>query len=82
LNHIEIHLGVIYYSRLLLGDTVPKNIFNNEVGDFVQRASLQGGTDCHPNFRDACETQKVCEAVIDSAKSRSWKDTGVEWVDK
>jgi hypothetical protein len=30
----------------------------------------------------AYETQKVCEAVIDSANSRSWKDTGVDWVEK
>ena len=30
-------------------------------------------------FKEAQETQKVCEAVLDSAKQRSWKDTGVTW---
>lgn len=54
--------------------------FVHQVADFLK--ALQDGTECHPNFRDAYETQKVCEAVIDSANSRSWKDTGVEWVEK
>ncbi len=54
--------------------------FVHQVADFLK--SVEEGTDCHPNFRDAYETQKVCEAVIDSANSRSWKDTGVEWVEK
>ncbi len=54
--------------------------FVHQVADFLK--ALQDGTECHPNFRDAYETQKVCEAVIESANSRSWKDTGVEWVEK
>lgn len=54
--------------------------FVHQAADFLK--SLQEGTECHPTFRDAYETQKVCEAVIESAKSRSWKDTGVEWVEK
>ncbi|MGN6494260.1 MAG: Gfo/Idh/MocA family protein [Agriterribacter sp.] len=54
--------------------------FIHQVADFLK--ALEEGTECHPNFRDAYETQKVCEAVIDSANSRSWKDTGVEWVEK
>jgi predicted dehydrogenase len=52
--------------------------FIHQVADFF--ASLETGKDCSPNFRDALETQKVCEAVLDSAASRSWKDTGVEWL--
>lgn len=51
--------------------------FIHQVADFFE--SLQTGKDCSPTFRDALETQKVCEAVLDSASSKSWKDTGVEW---
>jgi predicted dehydrogenase len=50
--------------------------FIHQVADFLK--SLETGEPCGPTFRDALETQKVCEAVIDSANSRSWKDTGVE----
>jgi predicted dehydrogenase len=51
--------------------------FTHQVADFLK--SLETGEPCHPTFRDALETQKVCEAVIDSANSRSWKDTQVDW---
>lgn len=54
--------------------------FIHQVADFLK--SLETGVDCHPTFKDAYETQKVCEAVIDSANSKSWKDTGVEWQEK
>lgn len=54
--------------------------FIHQVADFLK--SLETGSDCHPTFKDAYETQKVCEAVIDSANSKSWKDTGVEWKEK
>jgi predicted dehydrogenase len=54
--------------------------FVHQVADFLK--SLEDGSECHPNFRDAYETQKVCEAVIDSANSKSWKDTGVDWLEK
>ncbi|MEP0713562.1 Gfo/Idh/MocA family oxidoreductase [Algoriphagus sp.] len=54
--------------------------FIHQVADFFK--SLEDGTACHPTFRDAFETQKVCEAVINSAHERAWKDTGVEWVEK
>jgi predicted dehydrogenase len=50
--------------------------FIHQVADFLK--SLETGEPCSPTFQDALETQKVCEAVIDSANSRSWKDTGVE----
>ena len=36
--------------------------------------SLETGEPCAPTFKDALETQKVCQAVIESANSRSWKD--------
>ena len=54
--------------------------FIHQVADFFY--SLQSGEPCHPTFRDAFETQKVCEAVINSANERAWKDTGVDWVEK
>ena len=51
--------------------------FIHQVADFLK--ALQSGAPCNPTFKDAYETQKVCDAVIESANSRSWKDTGVEW---
>ncbi|QHT67471.1 Gfo/Idh/MocA family oxidoreductase [Rhodocytophaga rosea] len=54
--------------------------FIHQAADFMK--SLETGEPCHPTFEDALETQKVCEAVIDSARSRSWKDTGVAWQEK
>lgn len=50
--------------------------FIHQVADFLK--SLETGEPCAPTFRDALETQKVCEAVLESAASKSWKDTGVE----
>ncbi|QIP16212.1 Gfo/Idh/MocA family oxidoreductase [Spirosoma aureum] len=51
--------------------------FIHQVADFLK--SLETGEPCAPTFKDALETQKVCEAVLDSAASKSWKETGVEW---
>ena len=47
-----------------------EHTFVHAVADFL--ASLDQGTDIHPNFRDALETQYVCDAVLDSAKSGQW----------
>jgi predicted dehydrogenase len=49
-----------------------EHTFVHQVADFLK--SLQEGKPCNPTFRDALETQKVCEAVLDSAKERAWKD--------
>lgn len=49
--------------------------FVHQAADFLQ--SLELGEDCHPTFKDALETQKVCAAVIESATARRWKDTNV-----
>ena len=49
--------------------------FVHQAADFLR--SLETGEDCSPTFKEALETQKVCEAVLDSATSKSWKDTGV-----
>lgn len=50
--------------------------FVHQVADFLK--SLEAGTPCSPTFKEALQTQKVCEAVIESANTRSWKDTHVD----
>lgn len=50
--------------------------FIHQAADFLK--SLEDGKPCQPDFKNAYETQKVCEAVIQSANSRAWADTGVE----
>ena len=54
-----------------------EHTFVHQVADFLK--SLETGEPCSPTFQEAMETQKVCEAVIESANTRSWKDTGVTW---
>ena len=49
-----------------------EHTFVHQVADFL--ASLESGKPCNPTFRDALETQKVCEAVLDSAKCGQWKE--------
>jgi predicted dehydrogenase len=48
--------------------------FVHQVADFLY--SLGTGKPCSPTFRDALETQKICDAVLESGKDRSWKDIG------
>ncbi len=47
-----------------------EHTFVHQVADFLK--SLETGEPCNPTFRDAQETQKVCDAVLESAKSRQW----------
>lgn len=51
--------------------------FIHQMADFLR--GLETGEPCAPTFKDALETQKVCEAVLQSAADRSWKYTGVDW---
>jgi predicted dehydrogenase len=44
--------------------------FVHQVADFLAAYAKQ--QPCHPTFRDALETQKVCDAVLASAKSHQW----------
>src|SRR3954469_6906698 len=44
--------------------------FVHQVADFVTAAAE--GKPCPPTFRDALETQYVCDAVLSSARDRSW----------
>jgi predicted dehydrogenase len=48
--------------------------FVHQVADFL--TGLASGKPAGPTFRDALETQKVCDAVLASAKSGSWTDVG------
>ena len=54
-----------------------EHTFVHQLADFFQ--SLESGSPCSPTFQEALQTQKVCEKVIESANSKSWKDTGVKW---
>lgn len=45
--------------------------FIHQVADLLK--GMETGEVVQPNFANALETQKVCEAVIDSAKERRWK---------
>lgn len=49
-----------------------EHTFVHQVADFLK--SLEKGETCSPTFQEALETQKVCQAVIESATSRSWKN--------
>ncbi|MDP4131976.1 MAG: Gfo/Idh/MocA family oxidoreductase [Bacteroidota bacterium] len=50
--------------------------FVHQVADFLK--SLETGEPCSPTFTEAHETQKVCQAVLDSAVSGTWKNTGIK----
>ena len=45
--------------------------FVHQVGDFIK--GLESGTPAGPTFRDALETQKICDAVLKSGASRQWE---------
>jgi len=51
--------------------------FVHQAADFLR--SLETGAPSAPTFKDALQTQKVCEAVLQSASSGSWKKTDVAW---
>jgi predicted dehydrogenase len=46
--------------------------FVHQVADFIK--SLDGKKAAQPDFRSAQETQKVCDAVLNSAKSGQWEN--------
>jgi predicted dehydrogenase len=48
-----------------------EHTFVHQVADFL--ASLDNETQMHPNFRDALETQRVCDAVLSSAAQENWQ---------
>ena len=49
-----------------------EHTFVHQVADFLE--SLDPGEPASPTFRDALETQKICDAVLDSAQTGQWTD--------
>jgi predicted dehydrogenase len=49
-----------------------EHTFVHQVADFIE-AAVEGKS-ASPTFRDALETQYVCDAVLDSAKGGQWKN--------
>ncbi len=47
-----------------------EHTFTNSFADFL--ASLEGGPKFEPTMRTALATQRVCDAVLESAKSKQW----------
>jgi len=45
--------------------------FVHQVADFVE--SLESGKPASPTFRDALQTQYVCDAVLKSARTNRWE---------
>ena len=50
--------------------------FTHGVADFL--SSVDSDKKAQPDFRNALQTQKVCEAVINSGKSKKWLKTDVK----
>ncbi len=53
-----------------------EHTFVHQVADFLK--ALDEKKPCHPTFKDALETQKVCDAVLKSARTGKWEKTGVK----
>jgi predicted dehydrogenase len=53
-----------------------EHTFLNALADFVK--GVETGKPAQPDFRNALQTQKVCEAVLESARSGRWVETGVQ----
>jgi predicted dehydrogenase len=54
-----------------------EHTFLNALADFVM--GIEAGRPAQPDFRNALQTQKVCDAVLESARSGQWVRTGVEF---
>ncbi|MBM3734728.1 MAG: Gfo/Idh/MocA family oxidoreductase [Acidobacteria bacterium] len=53
-----------------------EHTFLNALADFVM--GIESGNPTQPDFRNALQTQKVCDAVIESARSGKWESTAVD----
>ena len=53
-----------------------EHTFINALADFLHGAQTGSGT--QPDFRNALQTQRVCDAVLESARSGQWVQTGAE----
>jgi predicted dehydrogenase len=50
-----------------------EHTFLNALADFV--TAIEAGTCTQPDFRSGLQTQKVCDAVLESARSGRWVET-------
>jgi predicted dehydrogenase len=48
--------------------------FVHQLADFLE--AMAKGEPCSPTFREALETQQICDAVLASARSRQWTNVG------
>ena len=53
-----------------------EHTFLNALADFVE--GVETGKPAQPDFRNALKTQRVCDAVLKSAKTGRWEKTGVK----
>jgi predicted dehydrogenase len=53
-----------------------EHTFLNAIADFVM--GIESGQPTQPDFRNALQTQRVCDAVLESARTGQWMATGVE----
>jgi predicted dehydrogenase len=53
-----------------------EHTFLNALADFV--SGIESGKPAQPDFRSALETQKVCDAVLESARTGQWVETRAE----
>ena len=51
-----------------------EHTFAHQVADFL--ANVAGNKSTSPTFREALETTRICDAVLESAKSGRWTDVG------
>jgi predicted dehydrogenase len=52
-----------------------EHTFINALADFIQ--GIETGKPTQPDFRNALQTQRVCDAVLKSARTKAWEKTGV-----
>jgi predicted dehydrogenase len=53
-----------------------EHTFLNALADFV--TGIETGKPAQPDFREALKTQLVCDAVLESARTGRWLDTGLK----
>jgi predicted dehydrogenase len=63
------YLGKWWVPGLIIGY---EHSFTHQVADFLE--GLKSGKPAAPTFRDALETNRICDAIIASGKSGSWVD--------
>ena len=72
-NHEHPYMDLYWVPGTTIGY---EHTFLNALGDFVQ--GIESGNPTQPDFRCALQTQKVCDAVLESGRTRQWVETGAE----